>query len=134
MNGDCGGEFTFLNCLDETLKLVASYESSALGIALDTYHWGHQPLLLERLPELAPHLALVQLGDSRQPPTGEPNRCQLGDGIIPLREIVHRLTAAGYDGFFEVELMGEEIEAADYRDVLTRSIKTFHDWMTVPAR
>jgi sugar phosphate isomerase/epimerase len=133
MNSDCGGEFTFLNCFDETLDLVAGYDSSGLGIALDTYYWGHQPLLLERLPSLAPRLALVQLGDARQPPRGEPNRCQLGDGTIPLREIVHRLTAAGYDGFFEVELIGEEIEAADYRDVLERSVKTFQEWMGVAA-
>jgi sugar phosphate isomerase/epimerase len=133
MNGDCGGEFTFLNCFDETLKLIDDCKSSALGIALDTYHWGHQPLLLERLPDLAPRLALVQLGDSRQPPSGEPNRCPLGDGCIPLREIVHGLAAAGYDGFFEVELIGEEIEAANYRDILTRSLRTFQDWQSVPA-
>jgi sugar phosphate isomerase/epimerase len=93
------------------------------------YHWGHQPLLIERLSNLASRLALVQLGDARQPPRGEPNRCPLGDGCIPLREIVHGLATAGYDGFFEVELIGEEIEAANYRDVLAHSVKTFHDWM-----
>jgi sugar phosphate isomerase/epimerase len=131
MLGDCGGEFTFLNCLDETLDLVASYHSPALRIALDTYHWGHEPKLLDRLPQLAPRLALVQLGDARQPPQGEPNRCQLGDGAIPLRQIVRRLAAAGYDGDYEVELMGEEIEAADYREVLARSVRTFQDWMSV---
>jgi sugar phosphate isomerase/epimerase len=129
MNSDCGGEFTFLNCFDETLELVAGYNSAGIGIALDTYHWGHQPLLLDRLPELAPRLALVQLGDARQPPArGEPNRCQLGDGIIPLAEIVRRLEAEGYEGFFEVELMGEEIEAADYREVIARSLRTFQQW------
>jgi sugar phosphate isomerase/epimerase len=133
MSGDCGGEFTFLNCFDETLQLVSGYGSSALGVALDTYYWGHQPLLLERIPQLVPRLALVQLGDSRQPPRGEPNRCQLGEGTIPLHEIVQRLIAAGYDGFFEVELLGEDIEATDYRDVLARSVKTFHDWLEVAA-
>jgi sugar phosphate isomerase/epimerase len=63
------------------------------------------------------------------PPRGETNRCQLGDGAIPLQEIVHRLTAAGYDGFYEVELMGEEIEAADYRDVVARSVQVFKEWV-----
>ena len=133
MNGDCGGEFTFLNCFEESLELVTGCNSPALGIALDTYHWGHQPLLLERLPQLAPHLALVQLGDARQPPRGEPNRCPLGEGTIPLREIVHGLTAAGYDGYFEVELMGEEIEASDYCDLLARSQRTFEQWQVTKA-
>jgi sugar phosphate isomerase/epimerase len=129
MQGACGGEFTFVNCLDDALNLVATCGSPALRIALDTYHWGHQPQLLERLTQLAPRLALVQLGDARVPPRGETNRCQLGDGAIPLKEIVHHLTAAGYDGFYEVELMGEEMEAADYRDVLTRSARVFHEWL-----
>jgi sugar phosphate isomerase/epimerase len=128
MNGDCGADFTFLNCLDETLELVERCDSPALKIALDTYHWGHCPELLHRLPQLIPHLALVQLGDSRQPPAGEPNRCQLGDGAIPLAAIVQRLLAAGYGGCFEVELMGEEIEAADLREVLARSVMAFKAW------
>jgi sugar phosphate isomerase/epimerase len=129
MTGDCGGEFTFLNCLDETYDLVSTYQSPALGVALDVYHWGHQPKFIERLPQLAPRLALVQLGDGREPPSGEPNRCQFGDGTIPLRQIVRGLISAGYKGCFEVELMGEEIEAADYREVLARSARTFQEWL-----
>jgi sugar phosphate isomerase/epimerase len=129
MQGACGGEFTFLNCLDDALSLVTTCDSPALKIALDTYHWGHQPQLLDRLPLLAPRLALVQLGDARLPPRGETNRCQLGQGAIPLKEIIHHLTAAGYDGFYEVELMGEEMEAADYREVLTHSVRVFDEWL-----
>jgi sugar phosphate isomerase/epimerase len=127
---DCGGtDWTFLNCLDETLSLVESYASPALKIALDTYYWGPDSGLPARLPKIAPHLALVQLGDSRQPRGGEPNRLPLGAGELPLREIVSALTAAGYEGFFEIELMGEEIEAVDYREILARSSRTFSEWI-----
>src|SRR3954453_19077572 len=35
MKVDCGGEFTFLNCFEEALSLVAEYKSPAIGIALD---------------------------------------------------------------------------------------------------
>jgi sugar phosphate isomerase/epimerase len=133
MTGDCGGEFTFLNCFDETLGLITECKSPALGIVLDTYHWGHQPLLFERLPQLMPHLALVQLGDSRHLPRGETNRCLLGEGIVPLQEIVQSLENAGYSGYYEVELMGEEIEATDNHDLLVRSRETFAEWMQVLA-
>ncbi len=128
MHGGCGGDFTFLHCLDETVELIKNYDSPFLRIALDTFHWGHEPALLGYLPELAPRLALVQLGDSRQPPAGEPNRCRLGEGVVPLREIISTLTAAGYDGFYEIELMGEEIEAADYREVVVCSAEKFRLW------
>jgi sugar phosphate isomerase/epimerase len=129
MHNDCGKEWTFLHCLDETLKLIDELGSPTLKMALDTYHWGHEPSLLARLPELAPHLVLVQLGDGRQPPRGEPNRCPLGCGALPLREIVGTLSAAGYDGCYEVELMGEEIEAEDYRELIEHSTRTFAEWL-----
>ena len=62
--------------------------------------------------ELAPRLALVQLGDARAAAAGRAQSLPAWRwASIPLREIVHRLTAAGYDGFYEVELMGEEIES-----------------------
>jgi sugar phosphate isomerase/epimerase len=129
MHADCGGEFTFLNCLDETLALVADYRTKSLQIALDTYHWGHEPSLIARLDELAPHLAVVQLGDGREPPRGETNRCQLGEGAVPLPGIVAALAAAGYDGDYEVELMGEEIEASDYGEIIDCSRRRFAEWI-----
>jgi sugar phosphate isomerase/epimerase len=129
MHSDCGGEFTFLNCLHETLGLVSGYGSASLKIALDTYHWGYEPSLVTRLPELTPHLALVQLGDGRQPPRGETNRCPLGEGVVPLASIVAALSASGYDGDYEVELMGEEIEAADYGQIIECSSRKFAQWI-----
>jgi sugar phosphate isomerase/epimerase len=137
MKSDCGGEFTFFNCLDETLKLIDEHASPALALTLDTYYWGHEPSLLDRLECLTPKLALVQLGDGREPPLGEPNRCPLGEGQIPLRQIVERILAAGYDGYFEVELLGEELESADYREIVRRSVETFDAWKSgwrMPAR
>jgi sugar phosphate isomerase/epimerase len=128
MNGDCGHEWTFLSCLEEARTFVESYHSDHLRIALDTYYWAHDPRLKDHLAELAPRLALVQLGDARQPPGGEPDRCPLGEGSLPLREIISRLDAAGYRGFYEVELMGAEIEASDYREVLAQALRTFDEW------
>jgi sugar phosphate isomerase/epimerase len=133
MHGDCGAEWTFLHCLDETLVFVAEYDSPAMKIALDAYHWGHEPSLVARCRELAPRLALVQLGDGREPPRGEPNRCPLGVGALPLRDLVSGLLAAGYDGCFEVELMGEEIEAGDYQQLLEQSTRTFAEWIGAPT-
>jgi sugar phosphate isomerase/epimerase len=128
-DGDCGADWTFLHCLDEALALVEEYRSSALKIALDTYHWGHRAELLDRLPKLTPHLALVQLGDGRERPSREPNRYPLGEGVLPLAQIVAVLAAAGYEGDYELELMGEEIESADYEQVILGSARKFAEWM-----
>ena len=39
-------------------------------------------------------------------------------GVLPLRQIVAALQTAGYDGDYDVELMGEDIERMCYRELL----------------
>lgn len=125
MHAGCAAEWTFLTDLDQALALIDAVESSRVKLAFDTYHLGLEPDILQRIPALAPRIAVVHLGDSKQQPDGESNRCRLGEGTIPLAEIVAALESAGYSGFYDVELMGEEIEAADYRELLEHSRQAF---------
>jgi len=121
MHGGCASSWTFLTDLDETLDLVRSHQSPHLKLIFDTYHLGHLPGIVDRLPELLPWIALVQLGDAKQPPCGEQNRCRLGSGALPLRAIVAALIRCGYGGDLDVELMGEDLENPDYVELLDHS-------------
>jgi sugar phosphate isomerase/epimerase len=94
--------------------------SSHVKIVFDAYHMAHDQRNLDRLPELIPDLALVQLADSRRPPHTEANRCCLGEGILPLPRIVHDLLDGGYEGYWEVELLGEDVECLSYDQILRR--------------
>ncbi len=125
MHPGCAAEFTFVTSLDDLRNLLDAVNHEQVKFVLDTYHLGWDPQLVSRLPELVPRLALVQLGDGRVVPRGEQDRCRLGDGVLPLREIVDALAAAGYNGFYDVELLGEELEHAEYRDLLRHAKKAF---------
>jgi sugar phosphate isomerase/epimerase len=129
MHVGCAAEWTFLTDLDETIELLDAVGDTGLKLAFDTYHMGHDPAILGRLVELAPRVAIVQLGDARQPPHGEQNRCPIGEGILPLGEIVSSLARGGYNGFYEVELIGEDIEAADYGELLAKSKRAYCEMM-----
>jgi sugar phosphate isomerase/epimerase len=107
------------------VALLDAVGSEHVKLALDTYHLGWDPDLVRRIPEIVPRLALVQLGDGRSIPQGEQNRCRLGDGVIPLQEIVDALIAAGYNGFYDVELLGEELENAEYGSLLRHAQEAF---------
>jgi sugar phosphate isomerase/epimerase len=130
MPREAGTDWTFLHDWDETLALIKDLGSDYLQAVLDVYYWGHDEATLARLPELAPKLALVQLADSREPPRLEPNRCPLGEGSVPLHAVFEQLTAAGYRGYYEVELVGEEIEVSDNHDLLRRSLEVFQKLLT----
>lgn len=127
MHPGCAAGFTFLTTLDESLQLIDSVGSPVVKLVLDTYHLGHDEALLERIPQIAPQIGLVQLGDARQPPSTEQSRCRLGEGVLPLRQIVAAVVESGYDGFFEVELLGEEIETEDYHALLEHAKKAYSE-------
>ena len=127
MHPGCAGEWTFLTSIDDVLQLLQAVGSEQVKMVLDTYHLGQEAGIAERIAEIAPHVAIVQLGDARQPPEGEQNRCRLGEGTVPLREIVAALKDAGYDGYYDVELLGEEIETFDYHSLLEHAKQAFEE-------
>ena len=110
MHSGCAAQCTFLNSLDDALSMFQAIDRTHVKLLLDTYHLGLDPGLAERIPQVAAQIALVQLGDAKCPPHGEQNRCRLGDWVVPLRQMVLHSPFAGYDGFFDVELLGEDVE------------------------
>jgi sugar phosphate isomerase/epimerase len=125
MHPGCATEFTFLTSIDDVLSLLAAVDRPEVKIVFDTYHLGQDPRIIARIPELVERIAIVQLGDARQPPCGEQNRCRLGEGVIPLTEIVAALAAAGYRGYYDVELLGEEIQPREYSALLVHAKQAY---------
>lgn len=124
MHNQCAAEWTFLTDLEETVEFIQTFDHPQLKLAFDTYYFGGDEAVLDRLGRWVPHLGIVHLGDARQLPDGEQDRCPLGCGIVPLDRIVNTLSAAGYQGYFDIKLMGQEIESADYQQLLEASWHT----------
>lgn len=118
---DNGGEWSFLNDLHGAMDFLDSLGSPHFKLVFDTYHLGLAPVDLRLVESIAPRIAIVHLADARQPPNGEPNRCLLGHGSVPLTEIAAALMEGGFTGFWDVELMGEDIEGISYEHILQHS-------------
>src|SRR5947209_14072527 len=109
MHPACSGDCTYLTCLGDVLTVMDAVSSPRLQLAFDAYHFGADPTALELLPQFSGRIAIVHLADGKSPVDHEQNRTRLGDGIVPLADVMATLTAAGYDGDYDVELIGQEI-------------------------
>lgn len=125
MHPACATQWTFLTSAADVLGLIEAVGSPRVKMVFDTYHLGQDEKILPQIAQIAPHVAIVQLGDARKPPADEQDRCRLGEGNLPLGEIVAALAAAGYDGYYDVELLGEEIETSDYHSLLEHAKAAF---------
>ncbi len=132
MHPACAAEWTFLTDLEATITLIDSYQTPNLKLVFDAYHFGHDPAVISNLYEIVPYTALVQLGDRHKAHGIDHDRCPLGKGIVPLPEIVQNLLEAGYEGNFDIELAGEDIELSDYGHLLASSKQAF-DNLLVPV-
>ena len=126
MHEGCADEWMLLTTLDEAMALIHRIGSSQLKLVFDTYHLGYDPRVVDEIARIAPQIAVVHLGDGRAPPDREQNRYCLGEGNLPLAQIVSTLKQAGYAGHYDVELMGEAIENCDYQQLLDQSKLAFH--------
>jgi sugar phosphate isomerase/epimerase len=121
MHPACSSECTFLTSLADVHAVMDAVGSPRLQLAFDAYHFGADRAALDLLPKFAGRIAIVHLADGKAPVDHEQNRTRLGDGIVPLAEVIATLAAGGYDGDYDVELIGQEIEATDYRELLRHS-------------
>ncbi len=107
--------WTFLHALDETFDIIGN-ANPTVKIAFDVYHLCNERRLMARIPDLAPHVAVVQLCDSPEGARGE--RRMLGDGEIPLSSIVRAFDEAGYAGYYELAAWSRSLWRRDYSELL----------------
>jgi sugar phosphate isomerase/epimerase len=68
-------------------------------------------------------LALVQICDYKIGTTETANRVAIGDGDIPVERLMGLVLDAGYEGPFDLEILGPRIEEEGYRSSILRSLE-----------
>ncbi len=129
MHIGCASDWSFVNTVPQCLDIIANIGSPNLGIVFDCYHLAQDILEAKLLENIAPFVRLVQLGDAKHAPMGEQNRCLLGHGRVPLEQILRVLQNNGYKGYFELELVGEEVEHMQYEAVLGQARTAALQWL-----
>ncbi len=128
MHIGCAHDWTFVNTIPQCLEIIAAVDSPNLGIVFDCYHLAQERLVADWLESIVPFVRLVQLGDSKHAPMGEQNRCLLGHGCVPLADIVAVFQACGYAGYYEIEIIGREVEHMCYEQILGAARIVADDW------
>jgi sugar phosphate isomerase/epimerase len=90
---------------------VTLAEIAGVGIGIDTFSCWTEAGLQETLARAVPHCGLIQIADYVAGDRALPGRAVPGDGIIDIRRMVEWALAAGYEGAFEIELIGPRIDA-----------------------
>jgi sugar phosphate isomerase/epimerase len=96
---------------------------AGMGIVVDFYSAWYERGIAQLVRDNIDLVALVQIGDYKFGTFNIPNRCAIGDGDIPVERLLRTLLEAGYQGPFDLEILGPVIEEEGYRGPIVRSVE-----------
>lgn len=114
--------YTFLHDIPSTLDVIEAVGSPSVGLFFDTDHLYQTPDLFENIERAGNRILCVHVNDMSKKPKPGPrsgiDRKLPGEGEIPLKEIIAAIDAAGYRGFYDIELMSDQVWEMDYDQLL----------------
>jgi sugar phosphate isomerase/epimerase len=76
-----------------------------------------------------PTTGLVQLCDCVHGDRTTPCKCVPGDGVVPLEAIVTDLLELGYQGVFDIELVGQRVAEEGHRRAFARAAENLSEML-----
>lgn len=96
-------------------------ETAGIGLCIDIYAGWTEAGLAATIARAGPRIVLVQVSDYVFGDRALPSRAVPGDGVIPLSRILGYILATGYQGAFDIEILGPRIAREGPRAALRRA-------------
>jgi sugar phosphate isomerase/epimerase len=123
-------DLSFINTLADARE-IARRAGRRGGYVLDLWHSGWERRLLETIAaDAARRIHAVQLSDYKAVTMRTLDRARLGEGILPLAAILRTLERGGYTGWYEAEIISDDVDAMGYEQALIHTRDAFRRLMT----
>jgi sugar phosphate isomerase/epimerase len=109
----------FIHSLADAADLARDAD---IGICLELQNCWYERHLDRLFRENVDRFVVAQVSDFLVGEELRLNRRVPGDGSMPLEWMLERLLDAGYDGYFDLEILGPSIEAEGYASAIGRSV------------
>jgi len=110
--------------LRDTVTLA---EMAGIGVLIDIFSCWTEAGLQDTIRRAHPRLGLVQVSDYVAGDRALPARAVPGDGVIPLQRIIGWILDGGYEGAFDLELLGPRIDEEGHAAAIARAAERTGD-------
>ena len=125
MHAGCAEDWTFLTTLDEAVSCSTNSRARFSSWPSIPTTWVMPPTSSPRSIASRTAPASSTWAMARRPPIASRTVTAWGTESCRWRASSRRFDRAGYDGYYDVELIGEEIERCDYRGLLAGAKQTY---------
>jgi sugar phosphate isomerase/epimerase len=118
-------DLSFVNTLADAREITRAAGRRG-GYVLDLFHSGWERRLRETIArDAAARIHAVQMCDVKRVTLRTMDRALLGKGILPLAAIVRTLERGGYRGWYEAEIISDDLETIGYERALRHTRRAF---------
>lgn len=108
--------FSTVVTLEQARRLVEGLDG--VGLMVDTWNVWWDPEAPDAIRRAGDDVAAVHLADWRHPSEDPRDRAPPGEGVAPIGDLVEAARAAGYAGWYEVELFTESYAPEEYPELV----------------
>ncbi len=108
----------FCHTLHDALDLAERINSPQFGVLFEMNNAWVERHCYDNIARRSGRIFLVQVDDQ---PAGDfctPSRVPLGEGVIPCDRIVRAFEAAGYGGFYDIEVVGPALQERGHEAII----------------
>ena len=126
--------YTHIHTMRDLLDVIERVDSPYFGATLDFWHvWGERDLA-GQIQRGVSKIFLCQIDDFYADTTSWRERAQLGDGIMPLQRLFRTLRDAGYDRFYDIEIIPTRYSDAERATIVADTKAAFDRiWAAIEA-
>lgn len=123
---DFNADIHIAHTLDDTVRLA---EIAGIGVCIDFQPVWFEADLKGKFARAMPLTGLIQVSDYVSGDRTAPCRAVPGDGMIPLERLIGDVLEAGYEGVFDLELLGPRIEEEGPRNACKRAAENLSEML-----
>lgn len=125
--GSLNSDFHIVHTLRDAITFAGI---AGIGQCLELHACWMEAGLKDLIREAIPNVGLVQVSDYVYGDRCTPCRAVPGDGVIPIERLLGQVLDAGYEGMFDLELVGPRIEAEGARAATLRAAENLSEILT----
>jgi sugar phosphate isomerase/epimerase len=94
--------------LEQAMQIVTAVDHPSFGICLDFWNIWQNPAVADQIRACGDHILVVHVSDWR-PPRSLEDRHVVGEGEIPLADLIRATRESGYRGAYTLEIFSRDV-------------------------
>lgn len=113
-------DWTYICTIEDSLRIVDKINRSKIGLMIDLCHVWQEPDVLNWIKKAKNKIFGCQICDWRKINRTLYDRVLMGDGCIPIREMLDAIEQAGWNKWYDVEIFSEELWKLDAKEFIKK--------------